>query len=68
MFVSFKKSCVFVIFYIDLLIVKEYNYNILFVLVKCNDGNCLLNVYCVNNKCMCMFGFVNVFGVCEGRI
>lgn len=39
-----------------------------FLLVKCTDSECPLHSACVDNKCKCMEGFVDVNGVCEGKL
>lgn len=38
-----------------------------FFLVKCIDSECFLYFVCVENKCKCMEGFVDVNGICEGK-
>lgn len=39
-----------------------------FLLVKCTDSECPLHSACVDNKCKCMEGFVDVNGICEGKL
>ena len=38
-----------------------------FIPAKCVDNDCPVNSVCVDNKCNCKEGFVNIQGACEGE-